>query len=232
MKTQGLLWLIATGCVVSTAIGCNSAGTIFRDPSKLTRDPGAVIGKPRIEKKVAKVVALWEASLGNGPDGKPARGFAGQILFFGPKSETGVRVRGKVVVYQYDDYDPELDEDIEPIHSFTFEPDAWDVHRTEGTLGHSYSCFIPYMKKHKDQVNCGLKVEFVGDNGHKVASEITEILLPSRSSAKHAAALTRGFVREEQLGLKRKEIAAQAGDPSAEESSKSLDSLTIPFPSR
>ena len=37
---------------------------------------------------------------------------------------------------------------------------SWEVHRTEGTLGHSYSVFIPYMNTaNKDQVNCGLKVE-------------------------------------------------------------------------
>ena len=231
MKTHVSFWLFAICGVVTTAVGCGSAGVIFREPSKLIRDPGLAIGRPRTEKHVAKVVALWEASLGTGIDGKPARGFAGQILFFGPKSETGSRVRGTVVVYEYDDYDPELDDDLVPLHSFTFEPDAWDVHRTEGTLGHSYSCFIPYVNKHKDQVNCGLKVEFTAENGHKVTSEITEVLLPSRSSARRAAALTRGFVRHEQLGAKpvRK---GQTDTKTQDGIAGTLDSLTIPLPKR
>lgn len=214
--------------------GCSSAGSFFSHPSQLVKDPGRLIGRPKREESVVRIVSLWEASSGKDPDGKPARGFAGQILFFGPESETGARVKGKVVIYEYDEYDPESLDEPEPIHSFTFEPDAWDLHRTEGTLGHSYSCFIPYMKKHRDQINCGLKVDFINDKGQRVSSEIVEVLLPSRSASTSAAAKTRGFVRESQLGMKPavQQTSLEKSMPSEMKKQDSLETLSIPLPKR
>jgi hypothetical protein len=222
-------------CMMSVAVslissqGCSSTGLIFRDPAKLARDPGLLIGKPKVEKSVARIVTLWEASSGKDPSDKPARGFAGQILFFGPHGETGARVHGKVVIYEYDNYSADLVDDPVPLHSFTFEPDAWEVHRTEGTLGHSYSCFIPYMNKQRGQANCGLKVEFIGDDGRTVSSEIVEVLLPSRSAAASAAGRTRGFVREAQIGATPQVERAAHSDAKPAKQDK-LDSMSIPLP--
>jgi hypothetical protein len=85
------------------------------------------------------------------------------------------------------------------------------------------------MHKHRDQANCGIKVEFIGDDGRKVSSEIVEVLLPSRSSLSTAAAHTRGFVREAQLGAH--PPIQQAGHAQSRvEKSQTLDSLTIPMP--
>lgn len=212
--------------------GCSSTGALFSHPAQLVKDPGRLIGRPKLEQNVVRIVSLWEAASGKDPDGKPARGFAGQILFFGPDSQTGVRVKGKVVVYEFDEYDPESLDEPEPVHSFTFEPDAWDLHRTEGTLGHSYSCFIPYMKRHRDQVNCGLKVEFINDQGQRVSSEIVEVLLPSRAASSTAAVRTRGFVREKQLGMKPAVAHASHEKPQPESDAEKLESISIPLPRR
>lgn len=212
--------------------GCSSAGSFFSHPSQLVKDPGRLIGRPKMEENVVRIISLWEAANGKDPDGKPARGFAGQILFFGPKDLNGVRVNGKVVIYEYDEFDPESLDDPVPIHSFTFEPDAWDLHRTEGTLGHSYSCFIPYMKRHRDQVNCGLKVEFINDKGQRVSSETVEVLLPSRAASSAAAAKTRGFVREKQLGVKPAVEQTSHESQNPESESNKLESVSIPLPSR
>lgn len=230
--------LVCGSLSVLILAGCASSGSLFRDPSQLVHDPGRLIGRPRIEKNVVRILSLWEASQGKDPADKPARGFAGQVLFFGPKSEIGARVHGKVVIYQYDNYDPEsLDEPI-PLHSFTFEPEAWDVHRGEGTLGHSYSCFIPYMNKHREQVNCGLKVELISDDGARVCSEIVEVLLPSRTASTRAAQKTRGFVREARIGglanlhpdITRAGTETTPAESRSETTSESLDTLSIPLP--
>ena len=220
MRHKSFKWLMMACVSLATGIGCSSSSSLFRDPVRLVREPGTLFGRPRVEKHVVRIVALWEASHGKGVDEKPSRGFAGQILFFGPKSETGARVRGHVNIYQYDEFDNASEEELTPLHTFSFHPDTWDLHHTEGTLGHSYSCFIPYMRKHKEQVNCGLKVEFVSEDGQSVSSEITEIRLPSRSATATAANITRGFVREAQLG----------GKPATNTAPPSLDSLTIPLP--
>jgi len=135
------------------------------------------------------------------------------------------------VIYEYDNYDLDLLDDPVPLHSFTFEPEAWDIHRTEGTLGHSYSCFIPYMNRHRDQVTCGLKVELIGDDGQKISSEIVEVLLPSRTASSKAASLTRGFVREAQLGHK-PIIQQTVGSSEEKDIPKRLESMSIPLPKR
>lgn len=223
--------LMAVCCFFSPLMGCNSGGSLFREPGILLKDPGRIVGRPKVEKNVVRIVTLWEAAQGKDPSDKPARGFAGQILFFGPNGETGTRVHGRVVIYEYDNYESDCIDDPPPLHSFTFEPDAWDVHRTEGTLGHSYSCFIPYMNRHRDQVHCGLKVEFTGDDGRTVSSEIVDVMLPSRSAATKAASLTRGFVRESQLG--NHPVIHQAPTTEAvEQKTQKLESLSIPLPQR
>jgi hypothetical protein len=223
--------LVAVGCSLVQLTGCSSQGSLFRDPGVLLHDPGRVIGRPKVEKNVVRIVTLWEAAQGRDPSDKPARGFAGQILFFGPNGETGARVNGRVVIYEYDNYESDSIDEPEPLHSFTFEPDAWDVHRTEGTLGHSYSCFIPYMNRHRDQVHCGLRVEFIGEDGRRVSSEIVEVMLPSRSASAKAASLTRGFVRETQLGRNPVIHQVQVAEPD-DQKAKKLESVSIPLPKK
>jgi hypothetical protein len=231
LKHKSWLGMMIVFTSLTTAQGCSSSALIFRDPARLMREPNLLFGRPHVEKHVVRIVALWEASNGKGIDDKPSRGFAGQILFFGPKTLTGARVRGHVNIYQYDNFKRDSDDDIEPLHTFSFDPDVWDLHHTEGTLGHSYSCFIPYMRKHKGQATCGLKVEFVPENGQSVSSEITEVLLPSRSGSGSADNMTRGFVREAKLGGKLN--VDQAGQLSASsERPATLDSVTIPLPKR
>jgi len=232
MKTQRLsvAILMVVSCALQS-VGCSSTGSIFRDPSMLVKDPGRLVGRPKTEKNIVRIVTLWEAAQGRDPDDKPARGFAGQILFFGPRGETGARVHGKVVIYEYDNYDLDLLDDPEPLHSFTFEPDAWDIHRTEGTLGHSYSCFIPYMNRHRDQVTCGLKVELIGDDGQKISSEIVEVMLPSRTATSKAASMTRGFVRESQLGAQ-PVIQRTVSEAPAIDKPPRLETMSIPLPKR
>ena len=223
--------ILADCCCIGQLLGCNSGGSLFRDPSVMLKDPGRIVGRPKVEKNVVRIVTLWEAAQGKDPSAKPARGFAGQILFFGPNGETGSRVHGRVVIYEYDNYESDCIDEPEPLHSFTFEPDAWDVHRTEGTLGHSYSCFIPYMNRHRDQVHCGLKVDFISEDGRTVSSEIVEVMLPSRSATAKAASLTRGFVRESQLGNQPVIHQVPAADPLVQRTQK-LESLSIPLPKR
>lgn len=232
MKLSGML-----GCLLLTGLVC-SAGCTFGSQSTTTllKDPGRLIGRPRIEKNVARVVCLWEPAQGTGVDGKPARGFAGQILFFGPGSDAACRVHGEVRVIEYDRYDPD-DEEPVPLHTFTFTPEAWDVHRTEGSLGHSYSVFIPYMQKSRDPVNCGVKVEYVAADGRIVASEITEVMLPAKKSAGVGNVLQRNVARNEQRKPRVTQVSApetagtRPGSSAAQpESASQLETTTIALP--
>ena len=218
---------VLTGCATSTAL--------IREPSLLVRDPGSLIGRPKVEKNVAKIVALWEPSTGKGLDDLNARGFTGQILFFGSGCETGARVHGRVNIYEYDNFDPESLDEPELIHTFSFEPDAWNVHHSEGTFGHSYRVFVPYVRKHRDQVHCGLKVEIVLDDGRTVSTQPTDVLLPGRHSSPDVAGARRGFVRNTQI---KPDVEAMTGEPyfgeplrtSGKPAPRKLDTLSIPLP--
>ena len=212
--------------------GCVSTTTLIRDPAVLVKDPGSLVGHPRIEKNVARVVALWEPATGKGVDDKNARGFAGQILFFGSGCETGARVHGTVNIYEYDNYRADSVDEPELLHTFTFDPDAWDVHRGQGTFGHSYSVFIPYMNQRKDQVRCGMKVEIVLEDGRRISTGETEVMLPGQRGGSQAAEPTRGFVRQNQIRSNTTALSGtgSSGDPPSQP--RTLETLSIPLPKR
>lgn len=220
--SAGLITLLFSGCASSTAL--------IRDPSVLVKDPGSLVGHPRVEKNVARIVALWEATTGKGIDDKNARGFTGQVLFFGSGCETAARVKGKVNIYLYDNFDPESLDDPELLHTFAFEPDAWEVHRAEGTFGHSYCVFIPYTSENRNQVHCGLKVEIVLDDGRKISTNATDVLLPGKNAGAESVGPTRGFVSHRTISSDIEAITGQPyfGEPHS--APRKLDTLSIPLP--
>lgn len=225
-----LVLSVSLACAVCN--GCASMTTLFRDPSMLVKDPGSLVGHPRVEKNVAKIVALWEPTTGKSVDDTNARGFSGQILFFGSGCATGARVRGKVNIYEYDNFNAQSLDEPELLHTFTFEPDAWDVHHAAGTFGHSYSVFVPYMQKHRDQVHVGLKVEFVRDDGRRVSTPPIDVLLPGRNTEPATVGPTRGFVKHKKITSN---VEAMTGEPyfgAATPAPRTLDTLSIPLPKR
>ena len=239
MKKSVCKLITSTSLVSALLTGCATTTSLFRDPSVLVEDPGSLVGHPRVEKNVARIVALWEPASGKGVDDKNARGVSGQILFFGSGCETGARVHGKVNIYEYDNFDPNSLDEPELLHTFTFEPNAWDVHHAEGTFGHSYSVFIPYMEKHRNQVHCGMRVEIILDNGRKVSTQVTDVLLPGRHGGSDSNAPVRGFVRHTQITS---DVEAMTGKPFLGEvytnaprdtpktAPRKLDTLSIPLP--
>ena len=234
MRRPVLRFRVSASLITVLFCGCASSTALFHDPSLLVKDPGSLVGRPRIEKNVARVVPLWEATTGQGVDGKNARGFTGQILFFGSGCETGARVHGKVNIYVYDNFDPDSLDDPELLHTFSFEPDAWEVHRAEGTFGHSYCVFVPYTNQHRNQVHCGLKVEIVLDDGRTISSRPTDVLLPGQHGGSETVGPTRGFVRHKKFGA---DIEAMTGKPYFGEAlphpaPRKLDTLSIPLPKR
>jgi hypothetical protein len=220
------LILLLTLLLAPMLTGCQT-GSLLRNPGNLIRDPGRIVGRPRVERNIGRVVTLWEAAHGKDENGRNARGFAGQILFFGPGGQTGCRVNGKVVISVFDDYDPESEDEPNLLHRYEFDEDAWEAHRGEGTLGHSYSVFIPYARTHRNQVNCALKVEFIQPDGRTASSQETEVLLPGKNTVQTAAGRTRGFVRERQIEPGKKVTPASATEPA-----DALDTISIPLPKK
>ncbi|MBW3542489.1 MAG: hypothetical protein KY476_19680 [Planctomycetes bacterium] len=130
---------------------------------------------------VQRVVCIWEASEGRGVDGLPARGFAGQILFFTRTNSAPVRVEGDVRVYVFDDQGtPE--EQKRPIHQYDFlhgeDADSWNRHLAVGALGPAYYVFIPYPRKGGHQARCALQVRLVPREGQPAFSDMISVVLP------------------------------------------------------
>ena len=235
---KSIFTIIASASLVSAILsGCAKSTALIRDPSVLVKDPGSLVGHPRVEKNVAKIVALWEPTTGKNVDDTNARGFAGQILFFGSGCATGARVKGKVNIYEYDNFKSDSLDEPQLLHTFSFDQDAWDAHHTAGTFGHSYSVFVPYMQKHTDQVHVGLRVEIELEDGRKISTSPVDVLLPGSRSDSLTAGPTRGFVRQARITS---DVEAMTGEPyfgEAQSASvkqtpapRKLDTLSIPLP--
>lgn len=128
---------------------------------------------------VARIVCIWEPSEGNGTDGLPTRGLAGQIMFFTNGQPEPVRVTGDVRVYLFDDHGTQ-EEQKKPIRQFDFLGDAWTVHLSESTLGPAYNVFVPYTRKHQWRAQCSLRVRLIPEAGSPIFSETVHVTLPGQ----------------------------------------------------
>ncbi|MEZ6124079.1 MAG: hypothetical protein R3C49_13015 [Planctomycetaceae bacterium] len=209
--------------------GCSSS-TFLRTSSAVVTAPARMIESAIPAKPVGKILCLWEPAEGQGVDELPARGFAGQILFFAHGSPSPMKVKGEVAIYEYVDYD-ENDDAPTPIHVFRFDSGAWNAHRSEGTLGHSYNVFLPYVLKDRQHSVCALRVEITTEDGRKVSSPYTSVTLAAKTSHRAASGIQREVVTRSTtpVGTTSQQVSAAAA--SAPEKS-TLDTVTIPLPSR
>lgn len=130
------------------------------------------------QQPAVEVICLWEPSEGKTPDGKPARGFEGTLLFFDSSRTSPVGVHGEVTITVHDDYGPRESWD-EPVSEFTFSSEEWDQFLTQSTFGPSYRIFIPYMRKQPYQVNTSISVKFTSaTSGRNFQSRTSQVVIP------------------------------------------------------
>lgn len=211
-------------CLVVAASGCSSS--LMKSSGSALMAPVNALRPAKKEKRIAKILCLWEAAEGQGLDEKPTRGFAGQIIFFSHGSPTPVEVNGTVKIFEYADYSEDV-VDPKPIHMFTFRESAWNVHQAEGTLGRTYNVFIPYVEKRTGHVNCALRVEFESADGRTVTSPYTEVALMPKTTHKSAAELQRNIVS---TTSNRQSTTDQPALGNRQLSKPKLDSTTIKLP--
>lgn len=148
--------------------GCSQTSSLLN----FNKAPHASAKDPVIE-----ILGLWEPADGRGPDGKPRRGCAGQVLFMTRGEQSPVRIDGDIVIHQFDDVGtPE--EQAKPLHTFRFDTGSWSNHFAEGSLGPSYSVFIPYMRDSPYKTVCALRIQYTSVAGKIVHSSIAKINLP------------------------------------------------------
>ncbi|MBC8115519.1 MAG: hypothetical protein H7062_14130 [Candidatus Saccharimonas sp.] len=160
-------------CVLLTSVGCATLQLPF--------------GKDRMQKAsasnpVMQIVCIWQPSEGRDPNGIPCRGFAGQILFLAGRNSLPVQVDGDVRIYLFDDQGT-AEEQAKPIHQYDFDSLSWAPHLTNGTLGPTYSVFVPYTRRGTYEANCALRVRLKTGNEVAVFSDLASIPLGGRTKA-------------------------------------------------
>ena len=159
------------GCLLLTSVGCATLQLPF--------------GKDRMHKATARnpvvqIVCIWETSEGRDPSGMPCRGFAGQILFLAGRNSMPVQVDGDMRIYLFDDQGtPE--EQTKPIHQYDFDSPSWERHLTKGTLGPTYSVFVPYTRRGTHEAKCALRVRLKSGSQAAVFSDMASIPLEGRT---------------------------------------------------
>lgn len=227
-----------TTCLLSLTVvlssGCSSS--LVQSSKSVLKSPMSLVSS-RATKPVAKILCLWEAAEGQGLDEKPARGFAGQIMFFTYGDPSPIKVDGTVRIYEYANYNAD-EEEPEPIHEFVFESTAWNMHRAEGTLGHSYNVFLPYILKGSGRANCALRVEIEDRNGKKTSASFTEIAL-SGKGGQDGQSPNRNFVRsnrtkpkvvDQRVAKSNQKSNSDSNTTMSEKAAEQLDTLTISLP--
>jgi len=215
MKPQSRFILLS---LVTLLVGCNTT-SLFHAPARF------LYARKQTD-KVSRILCLWEVAEGQGLDGNASRGFAGQILFFGYGDPSPVPVKGTVKIYEYDNYDS-ADLNPAPVHTFIFDNGGWNAHVTEGTLGYSYNVFIPYTVPNPDKAECGLKVEFIPDEGRSVSSPYTSIQLSGRQARRAETAVRRDVVKN---GTTQPVTASSDATATVDPDEKKLETLTIDLP--
>ncbi|MBA4030976.1 MAG: hypothetical protein C0478_08800 [Planctomyces sp.] len=116
------------------------------------------------QRPIGQIVCLWNPAEGRDPEGKPCRGFAGQVMFMSARSAIPLAVKGNVRVYVFDNIGT-TEEQTKPVHQFDFDPEIWDAHRQANTLGPAYNVFIPYMRKGNHAAVCSIRLRYIPEGG-------------------------------------------------------------------
>lgn len=130
---------------------------------------------------VTQIVCLWQPAEGRDPEGIPCRGFAGQIMFITQRSAAPTKVDGEVRVYVFDDQGSD-EEQVKPIRQFDFESKPWAMHLTNGTLGPTYSVFIPYTRRGMHEAQCALRIRYTPKNAPALYSDLSTVLLKGKKT--------------------------------------------------
>ena len=158
------------GCLLFGSSGCAT----LKMPFGQDRMQTATAHNP-----VTQVICIWQPSEGRDPNGMPCRGFAGQILFLAGRNSLPVMVEGDVRIYLFDDQGTD-EEQTKPIHQYDFDTGSWAPHLTKGTLGPTYSVFVPYTRRGTYEAKCALRVRLKPGDEPAVFSDMALVPLDGR----------------------------------------------------
>ena len=129
------------------------------------------------------VAVVWTTAVMEKEASRPTRGFGGMVTFYGEDKKKPVRVDGQLTVYAYENLSHEHD-DSTPDRKYIFKPEQLKKHYGEGTVGPSYSIWIPWDEAGGPRQEIGLIVRFDSIEGKTVMGKPTHNVLAGAKIAK------------------------------------------------
>lgn len=128
------------------------------------------------ERPASQIIAMWQPARGT-HHGRPARGFAGNIMFFTARSAMPALVNGTVRVYLFEDQGSPEDQ-AKPIRQYDFPAEVWNTYAQMSKIGPTYTVFIPYPKAGRHEAKCTLALRLIPeDGGPPLFSEEAQVTL-------------------------------------------------------
>src|SRR5437762_754820 len=109
-----------------------------------------------------KMAAIWSPAVFSQTGQLSVRGLGGRLYFYDAKNRP-VPVEGQLVVYAYDDSQPE-NTSKPPTRKFAFTPEQFTQHYSPTELGASYSVWIPWDPVGQPQVDVSLAPIFTASS--------------------------------------------------------------------
>lgn len=186
--------------------------------------------EPIVEPKGVAVV--WTNAVFEKEGSRSTRGFGGMVTFYGEDRKNPVRVEGQLTVYAYENMSPD-EEDPTPDRKYVFKPEQLAKHYDQGTLGPSYSIWIPWDAAGGPRKEVGLIARFDSAAGTTVMGRPTHNILegpapvrPSTSAAASGDQITPFPPVEKARPFGKKEAGGEeAGSPR-------MKTVTLTVPSR
>ena len=161
---------VLTALVIPLVCGCESL------------DVMSFVGEPEIPSAtdvnpVREIICMWEPAEGIGLDGKPSRGFAGQILFFTAAHPRPVQTDGDVRILLYDEAGLTAEEP-RPFKQYEFSSEVFGAFLRDTNLGAAHHVFIPDPRSGNAYEECALRVVLTSKSGLPVYSKTAVVALP------------------------------------------------------
>ena len=122
-----------------------------------------------------RCVCLWQPADGTW-EGRPTRGFGGQVFFLDRKTARPIAVNGDVRIHVFDNVGPRENHG-KAVHTFDFTKGAWNAFLVKTQFGPAYNVFIPYTRPGHHKTEGAVRVRLADEGMPTVFSDMSYVKL-------------------------------------------------------